>query len=96
VIRGVLQGAPQSLPRMAGNSIQREIPPMSGSSNPTAAKVEHIDVTYDWELCVWARHFNTSEKSVKEAVAAVGNRADRVRDHLATRRDRASERPSSR
>lgn len=71
---------------------------MSGitSRNKNGDKVDHIDVTYDWELCVWARHFNTSEKSVKEAVAAVGNRADRVREHLATRREQASERPSLR
>jgi hypothetical protein len=69
---------------------------MSGTSRNTGAKVDHIDVTYDWELCVWARHFNTSQKSVKEAVAAVGNRADRVREHLAMKRERAGERPSSR
>lgn len=68
---------------------------MSGS-NTNGEKVERIDVTYDWELCVWARHFNTSEKNVKEAVAAVGDRADRVREHLAHRRQQASERPSSR
>ena len=70
---------------------------MSVSSKTTnGEKVEHIDVTYDWELCVWARHFNTSEKSVKEAVAAVGSRADRVREHLNLKRQQASERPSSR
>ena len=70
---------------------------MSGStSRNTTGKVEHIDVTYDWELCVWARHFNTSEKNVKEAVAAVGSRADRVREHLAMKREQAGERPSSR
>lgn len=71
---------------------------MSGidSGKTNGAKVEHIDVTYDWELCVWARHFNTSEKSVKEAVAAVGSRADRVREHLSMKRGQAAERPSSR
>jgi hypothetical protein len=58
-------------------------------------KVDHIDVQQEWELCVWARHFNTSEKRVKEAVAAVGDRADRVREHLQVR-PASSERPSSR
>lgn len=58
-------------------------------------KVDQIDVKQEWELCVWARHFNTSEKRVKEAVAAVGNRADKVREHLSVRRE-SSERPSSR
>ena len=71
---------------------------MSGitSRNKNGDKVDHIDVTYDWELCVWARHFNTSQNSVKEAVAAVGSRADRVREHLAMKRERAGERRSSR
>ena len=71
---------------------------MSGitSRNKNGDKVDHIDVTYDWELCVWARHFNTSQKSVKEAVAAVGSRADHVREHLAMKREQARERPSSR
>lgn len=44
---------------------------------------DRIDLSYEWEVCVWARHFNTSEQRLKEAVQAVGNRADRVREHLA-------------
>ena len=59
-------------------------------------RVDHIDVKQEYELCVWARHFNTSERSVKEAVAAVGNRADKVREHLSGSRRESSERPSSR
>ena len=72
---------------------------MSGNSEqPARQKVERIDVTYDYAVCAWARHFNTSEKRVKEAVAAVGDNADKVREHLnAERRSGAStERPSSR
>ena len=69
---------------------------MSIDHHTTAAvKVDHIDVKQEWELCVWARHFNTSEKRVKEAVAAVGNRADKVREHLRGSRRESSERPSS-
>ena len=68
----------------------------ASTDKPDGRKADHIDVSYDWELCVWARHFNTSEKAVKEAVAAVGSRADRVREHLAVRKQQASERPSSR
>ena len=64
-------------------------------ANDPARKVDRIDVKQEWELCVWARHFNTSEKRVKEAVAAVGDRADQVREHLRTRSGN-SERPSSR
>jgi hypothetical protein len=68
---------------------------MSGSNTPsTGQKADRIDLSWDYEVCAWARHFNTSEKQVKEAVAAVGDRADKVREHLATRRQQASERPS--
>jgi hypothetical protein len=69
---------------------------MSASQDTAPArKVDRIDVKQEWELCVWARHFNTSERHVKEAVAAVGDRADKVREHLGGRRE-SSDRPSSR
>jgi hypothetical protein len=68
---------------------------MSLPPEPSEAKSERIDVTYDYAVCAWARHFNTSEKQVKEAVAAVGDRADRVREHLAARRQAAADKPSS-
>ena len=42
-----------------------------------------IDVKHEYELCAWARHFNASEQRVREAVQAVGDRADKVREHLA-------------
>lgn len=42
-----------------------------------------IDVKQEYELCAWARHFNASEQRVREAVQAVGDRADQVREHLA-------------
>jgi hypothetical protein len=42
-----------------------------------------IDVKHEYELCAWARHFNASEQRVREAVQAVGERADKVREHLA-------------
>ncbi|HEX2545397.1 MAG TPA: DUF3606 domain-containing protein [Ramlibacter sp.] len=60
-------------------------------SKPRAGKSERIDVTYDYAVCAWARHFNVSEKRVKEAVAAVGNEAEKVREHL----KRSSDRPSA-
>lgn len=41
-----------------------------------------IDVDYEYAVRAWARHLNVSEKQVKEAVAAVGNHADRVMQHL--------------
>ena len=67
---------------------------MVPSQNPQrSARKERIDLSYDYAVCAWARHFNVSEKRVKEAVAAVGNEADRVREHL--KRERASDRPSA-
>ncbi|WP_299798450.1 DUF3606 domain-containing protein [Ramlibacter sp.] len=56
-----------------------------------AGKSERIDVTYDYAVCSWARHFNVSEKRVKEAVAAVGDQAEVVRAHL---KSTACEQPS--
>jgi len=43
---------------------------------------DRIDIEHDYAVCAWARHFNVSEQRVKEAVAAVGADADKVRDHL--------------
>lgn len=59
---------------------------------PRSGRSERIDVSYDYAVCAWARHFNVSEQRVKEAVAAVGNEADRVREHL---QRRSSDRPSA-
>lgn len=57
---------------------------------------DRINTEYDWELCTWARYFNTSERRVKEAVAAVGDSAVKVREHLHARSsEKASERPSA-
>ncbi len=57
-----------------------------------AGKSERIDVTHDYAVCAWARHFNVSEQRVKEAVAAVGNEADIVREHL---QSTASQQPAA-
>lgn len=68
---------------------------MAGNSSPSSDRIDHIDVSWDYAVCAWARHFNTSEQSIKEAVAAVGNRADRVREHIAAGKQGRSERPSA-
>lgn len=51
---------------------------------PGSRGEDRIDTTYDYEVCAWARHFNTSQQRIREAVQAVGDRADRVREHLST------------
>ena len=59
---------------------------------------ERIDITWDYEVCAWARHFNTSQQRIKDAVRAVGDRADHVREQLAAsagKRPGGTERPSA-
>lgn len=63
---------------------------------PSAPRSERIDLSHDYAVCAWARHFNVSEKRVKEAVAAVGDQAERVREHLQRQRGATGERPSAR
>lgn len=68
-----------------------------GRQAPRSREGERIDVQDDYALCAWARHFNVSQKWVKEAVAAVGDRAEVVREHLHRASPRSmQERPSSR
>jgi len=67
---------------------------MFPSQNPARlARKERIDISHDYAVCAWARHFNVSEKRVKEAVAAVGDDAEHVRAHL---KSAPSDRPSAR
>ena len=66
---------------------------MSSMNKVDIADKDRINLEYDWEVCTWARYFNTSEKRVKEAVAAVGDSAVKVRDHL--RGGHSEERPSA-
>ena len=44
---------------------------------------QRINVNQDYELRDWARRLGVSEQELKEAVRAVGDRVDQVRDHLA-------------
>lgn len=47
---------------------------------------QRIDVHEDYELRDWAKSMNTTPERIKEAVQAVGDRADKVREYL---RDKA-------
>lgn len=64
------------------------------SARQQPARKERIDTSYDYAVCAWARHFNVSERRVKDAVAAVGDEADKVREHL-QRAPASSGRPSA-
>jgi hypothetical protein len=43
---------------------------------------ERIDVRQDASLRTWARKLDATPEQIKEAVQAVGDRADRVEEHL--------------
>ena len=43
---------------------------------------ERINVNQDYELRDWAKTMNTTPERVKEAVQAVGDRVDQVREYL--------------
>jgi hypothetical protein len=45
-----------------------------------------INVEEDYELADWAQKFGVSPERLKEAVAAVGDRASRVESYLQSRR----------
>ena len=44
-----------------------------------------IDVNQEFELQDWAMKFGVSRVELKDAVAAVGDRADKVEEHLKRR-----------
>jgi ElaB/YqjD/DUF883 family membrane-anchored ribosome-binding protein len=43
---------------------------------------DRINVNQDYELRNWAKSMNTTPERVKEAVKAVGDRADKVREYI--------------
>ena len=43
---------------------------------------ERINVHEDYELRDWAKSLNTTPERLKEAVQAVGDRAEKVREYL--------------
>ena len=43
---------------------------------------QRINIHQDYELRDWAKSMNTTAERIKEAVQAVGDRADKVREYL--------------
>jgi len=43
---------------------------------------QRINVNEDYELRDWAKSLNTTPERIKEAVAAVGDKADKVREYV--------------
>ena len=46
---------------------------------------QRVNVNQEYELRDWAKSLNTTPERVKEAVQAVGDRADKVREYLGQR-----------
>ena len=51
-------------------------------SNSSGQDRQRINVNQDYELRDWAKSLNTTPECLKEAVQAVGDRADKVREYL--------------
>jgi hypothetical protein len=49
---------------------------------------QRINIHQDYELRDWAKSMNTTPEKIKEAVAAVGDRADKVREYVGQRGER--------
>lgn len=49
---------------------------------------QRINVNQDYELRDWAKSLNTTPERLKEAVQAVGDRAEKVREYLASDKPR--------
>lgn len=45
-----------------------------------------IDANQDYELRDWSKKFGVTKEELKEAIQAVGDRADKVEEHLKSRR----------
>ena len=46
---------------------------------------QRINVHEDYELRDWAKSLNTTPERIKEAVQAVGDRAEKVREYLGSK-----------
>ena len=51
-------------------------------SNSGGQDRTRINVNQDYELRDWARSLNTTPERIREAVQAVGDRAEKVREYL--------------
>ena len=51
---------------------------MKFTERPVALLPDHVAVHDAYALSVWARHFNVTEQSIKDAVQIGGNHPDHV------------------
>lgn len=77
--------APVRLPRMNLIDNEREQPMSDDKSKSQGQDRERINVNQEYELRDWAKSLKTTPERLKEAVQAVGDRADKVREYLGER-----------
>lgn len=73
------------LPRMNRIENEWEKPMSDDKTKSHGQDRERINVNQEYELRDWAKNLKTTPERVKEAVQAVGDRADRVREYLGER-----------
>lgn len=73
------------LPTMNLIENKREKPMSDDKSKSHGQDRERINVNQEYELRDWAKSLKTTPERVKEAVQAVGDRADKVREYLGER-----------
>ena len=56
---------------------------MSDDKSKTGADRKRVSSGEDYELRDWAKSLNTTPDKIREAIMAVGNSADAVREHIA-------------
>ena len=54
-------------------------------SNSGGQDRQRINIHQDYELRNWAKSMNTTPERIKEAVQAVGDRAEKVREYVGQR-----------
>lgn len=59
---------------------------MSDDKSKTGADRQRVSTSEDYELRDWAKSLNTTPEKIKEAVSAVGNSADKVREYIGGRK----------
>lgn len=55
---------------------------MADDKGQTAADRQRISIQEDYERRDWTKSLGTTEDQLREAVQAVGNSAEKVREHL--------------
>jgi hypothetical protein len=68
------------------SQMSRETIMADDKSRASGSDRDRINVNQDYELRDWAKKFGVTPEELKKAVQAVGDRADKVKEHLSSNR----------